>query len=309
MKAQVVFNISDTSITPLLQDDHRYIETVSVGVLTYVPAFSLLLALIQAVSKSRTARQFRENGVILRFYQLTRFFACLALAALSGRILFRTIPYKAIPPPEDPIWLRLRLTIVYGYATILSLGSDVPNLSSHKYMTSHLCLVLLTTWCIYAWRDLWPLATYNLSPVDQLSRALWTEISLLSYVAVVVPLVIPHQYIPLDPKEASEPHPEQTASWLSRMFFLHLESTIFRAWRMPHLSADQLPPLPESDFAGRLVKRSFPALDPFHNQSRRHIFVNFVLIYWKDYLLLSSLLILRVFTAFAAPLGTKYLLG
>lgn len=60
--------------------------------------------------------------------------------------------------------------------------------------------MLLVVWGVYAYRDVWPLLTYTLDPVDGSEGWLiWTKIGVLSYAAVVVPLLIPRQYIPVDP--------------------------------------------------------------------------------------------------------------
>jgi hypothetical protein len=56
----------------------------------------------------------------------------------------------------------------------------------------------------------------------------------------------------------AEPAPEQTASWASMMMFSFLDPTVALAYRVPHLSFDQLPPLADYDEAHNLVKRSFP---------------------------------------------------
>lgn len=56
-----------------------------------------------------------------------------------------------------------------------------------------------------------------------------------------------------------EPNPEQTAPIISMMLFAFLDRIVFLAYRVPHLSFEQLPPLPDYGFAKHLVKKSHPA--------------------------------------------------
>ena len=55
-----------------------------------------------------------------------------------------------------------------------------------------------------------------------------------------------------------EPNPEQTASIFSMSIYTFLDGIIFKAYRMPHLPWEELPPLADYDYAKNLVKRSFP---------------------------------------------------
>lgn len=55
-----------------------------------------------------------------------------------------------------------------------------------------------------------------------------------------------------------EPNPEQTASILSFVTYHFLDGTIWRGYRMPHLSFEHLPPLADYDKATNLTSRSFP---------------------------------------------------
>lgn len=64
----------------------------------------------------------------------------------------------------------------------------------------HLCLVLLSVWAVYVYRDVWPLATFTLSPLDASEGViLWIQLVDLTFAAVVVPLLIPRRYTPVDP--------------------------------------------------------------------------------------------------------------
>ena len=68
-------------------------------------------------------------------------------------------------------------------------------------MTRHNNFVLFTALVVYVYRDVWPLATYTENPVDESEGALiWTKLVALFTTAVIIPLVVPRQYVPVDPK-------------------------------------------------------------------------------------------------------------
>ena len=68
-------------------------------------------------------------------------------------------------------------------------------------MTRHNNSVLFISLVVYAYRDIWPLATYTENPVDGSEGALlWTKLVVLFTTAVIIPLLVPRQYVPVDPK-------------------------------------------------------------------------------------------------------------
>ena len=68
----------------------------------------------------------------------------------------------------------------------------------------HLSSILLAIFSIYAYRNIWPLLTFNMTPVDAYEGTLlWIKIGLLAFAAILVPLLVPCQYIPIDPKVMS----------------------------------------------------------------------------------------------------------
>jgi len=65
----------------------------------------------------------------------------------------------------------------------------------------HLPALLLVTFSVYAYCDVWLLLNFTLVPADGWERAfLWAKIGLLSVTGIVIPLITPRQYVPLDPK-------------------------------------------------------------------------------------------------------------
>ena len=139
----------------------------------------------------------------------------------------------------------------------------------------HLTIILLVTWVTFAYRDLWPLATYNLTPLDiQEGWLMWFKVVVLSLAAIIIPLLVPRKYTPFDPKVSTHTNlrshykpvfqhpmpvtnPEQTASILSMGLYFFLDSIVSKAWRMEHLGLDDIPPLPDDDEMKNLVQSHF----------------------------------------------------
>lgn len=87
------------------------------------------------------------------------------------------------------------------YAAFLALVTVTARRVRASITSFHLSTLLLGTFSIYAYRDIWPLLTFTLSPADAHEGALlWVKIGLLAFTAIVVPLLVPRQYIPIDPK-------------------------------------------------------------------------------------------------------------
>ena len=87
------------------------------------------------------------------------------------------------------------------YAAFLALVTVTARSVRASVTLFHLSSLLLGTLSVYAYRNIWPLLTFTLSPVDAREGALlWARIGLLGLAAVVIPLLVPRQYIPIDPK-------------------------------------------------------------------------------------------------------------
>ena len=86
---------------------------------------------------------------------------------------------------------------------------------------------------------------------------LWIKMALLALNAVVIPLVTPRIYVPVElGRPSPEPSPEQTSNRLSLMTFSFLDPMVWKANTAPHFSRDDLPPMPDYDGAGYLKRRS-----------------------------------------------------
>ena len=87
------------------------------------------------------------------------------------------------------------------YAAFLALLTVTARAVRASVTSFHLSSLLLGTFSVYAYRNIWPLLTFTLSPVDAWEGALlWVRIGLLGLAAVMIPLLVPRQYIPIDPK-------------------------------------------------------------------------------------------------------------
>lgn len=85
---------------------------------------------------------------------------------------------------------------VQGYTSLL--GFFV--LTSNWADTVHVSMTLTVPWMIYAYRDVWPLFTYSLKPLDSAEGPLvWVRLALLTIGAIIVPLTRPRIYAPCDP--------------------------------------------------------------------------------------------------------------
>lgn len=94
----------------------------------------------------------------------------------------------------------LKSSYVQTYISMLAFFNVVLARRLQANLALHLNILLLSALAIYTYRDVWPLATFTREPLD-LNPAwfTWTSIALLTLSGVVVPILIPHEYIPIDP--------------------------------------------------------------------------------------------------------------
>ncbi|KAF9469432.1 hypothetical protein BDZ94DRAFT_1303901 [Collybia nuda] len=134
-------------------------------------------------------------------------------------------------------------------------------------ISPHLITVLASSWMVYFFRNVVPLVMYNQHPAD-FPYMLWGLVSVLSFTAVLLPLITPYRYTPFDVSDPTPPSPEQTASPLSLLLFSFIDKMVWKAYREPHLPLVGLPPLADSDYTKNLVRTAFPHLDPHSNSSK-----------------------------------------
>ncbi|KAJ6504343.1 hypothetical protein C8R47DRAFT_1316459 [Mycena vitilis] len=255
------------------------------------------------------------EGTIFRL-KVARLLGCLLLLGLSAAAV-------ALDDEEDPESksvmavlepnrdIHIAMCGVYVYTALLATISILGGQNWGRIATKHLNTVLLATFVVYFYRDIFPLATISLIPMDLWEgKLLWAKISKLFAVSGIIPLVIPRQYIPLNPKKPMPvANPEQTASILSSAFYFFLDPIIFLAYRIPHLSFDQLPPLCDYDSAENLKAQAFPHVDPFTSGRNRHVVFGFLYIFRWEWLSMAILLAIAGLSNLISPLAIKELLN
>ncbi|KAI0365043.1 P-loop containing nucleoside triphosphate hydrolase protein [Pilatotrama ljubarskyi] len=248
------------------------------------------------------------GSVTIVFYRLVQLLDVLALLILSvlGPVHHDAL-YKPVVGPFS--FVDVAQVALYIYLCILGCVSLLASTRVNFRAFVHLSSVLALVWGVYLYRDVWPLATVDLSPRDEAEGSfLWAKLGLLTLGGVMIPLISPRKYIPLDPKDPLEPHPEQTASLLSLLIYWYMEPTVWLAWRLPRLTFDMLSPLPDYDHLKNLVGRTFPRLDPMRSKSRRHIALEFIRVFGVEVCNLAAMSITAVAAAFAAPISINQLL-
>ncbi|KAF8068839.1 P-loop containing nucleoside triphosphate hydrolase protein [Lyophyllum atratum] len=245
-------------------------------------------------------------------------FGAEVVTLIGSLELLRVSLSRALTLENGPSEIILQGT-AQAYATLLALFIVIyPRPTA---VENHVKLVLGTSWIVYFIRDVVPLMTYTSLPADP-SHMLWQLIGVLTFVGVLLPLITPHRYVPFDPSDPMPPNPEQTASWSSLLLFGFLDSTVWKAYKTPHLPLTDLPPLADSDHCKNLVRAAFPHLDPYAedasnakgNRPRRqrkpprHIFLAVASVFRKDIITVIILLLLNNVATLLSPYGLKQLL-
>ncbi|KAJ7705435.1 P-loop containing nucleoside triphosphate hydrolase protein [Mycena rosella] len=265
-------------------------------------------------------------------FGLARLIACLALLGLT----FTSSLYRKRDeddtrnPLSEADWLNIvsistfvsafypssqssKFNLIHPqfYVSLLALASLRVTLRWNKYLQRHLTFVLLAVFSVYSYRDIYPLATFTLSPCD-LSDGwlLWIKIVLLGIVALVLPLVEPRQYVPVDPLNPMPvPNPEQEASVLSLVLYFFLDQVIFLAYSLSQLPHEMLPPLADYDYAHYLKTRMLQHMDVFSGAKRRHIFFGIMRVFRVEYAILALTTATQVVANFLSPVGVNRLLN
>ncbi|KAF9805643.1 hypothetical protein IEO21_08984 [Rhodonia placenta] len=221
---------------------------------------------IEVDTQSRIARYVTlRGGPTIFAFNFGKLVACAVLLALS------LVPWVMSLSDDESsafglsqTWVLGGLCLTHAYVLILSFVPLLANPVWGSIASGHATLVLLCTLAVYLYRDVWPYATFTQKPLDTSEGVmLWVKIADLIVAALIIPLLTPRIYEPFDAKNPwPHPHPEQTAPILSLMLFSWLDKLVMKAYRMPHLPVDELPPLADTDSAGNLVERAFKELDP-----------------------------------------------
>ncbi|KAJ7101009.1 hypothetical protein C8R43DRAFT_1141277 [Mycena crocata] len=271
-----------------------------------------------------------HGGPVIFTFKLARLVACLTLLGLSITTLALTEAHRsetgkasifgkwgkkhpkkphAKPALSVTEWLQVAMCMAFFYASILAIATVSAKRRSSQVVVKHLNTLLVVTLLTYVYRDLFPLITYHRVPLD-LSEGwiLWVKMAALLVGAAVVPLFVPRQYIPVDPKNPMVvPNPEQTASIIATMFYFFLDPIVFLAYRVPHLPHDQLPPLADYDTTANLKARNFKHLE-VSVSNKRHLFFGLIWVFRTEYLSMAATIIVMAVSNFASPIGINRLL-
>ncbi|KAG6808744.1 hypothetical protein H0H92_003040, partial [Tricholoma furcatifolium] len=250
---------------------------------------------------------FRHGGNTIFAYRVARLLGSSVLVGLSlyglvGNRYGRVLDKQGV--------LEFSIFVSYLYTSFLAVVNVFGSRKWSSVASIHINLLLLSTFGVYFYRDIFPLATYTHSPLDASEGAiLWIKICVLGIIGVAIPLLVPRQYTPVDPKNPMEtPNPEQTAPLLSLLMYSFLDPVVFLAYKVPHLSHDQLPPLSDYDYAKQLRARSFPHIDPFAGGRKQHLFWGLMRTFRREYTMLAVMCVISALAGFVAPIGIKELL-
>ncbi|KAJ7286214.1 hypothetical protein C8J57DRAFT_1446843 [Mycena rebaudengoi] len=269
-------------------------------------------------------------GTVIFAFKLVRLVACLALLGLSLASLALTETHesetgrmgvlrkwgkkhpKNEKGPEVSLtgWLQMAMCATYFYASLLAIIEVSVKRRWSTVVAKHLNVLLIATLFVYVYRDIFPLITYHRVPLDiDEGWILWAKMITLCIAAAIVPLFIPRQYIPVDPKNPmAVPNPEQTASIVSLMLYFFLDPIVYLGYRVPHLSHDQLPPLCDYDYSSHLKAKNFKHIDVFAG-TKRHLFFGLLRIFRFEYLYMAVCLVINATANFASPIGINRLLA
>ncbi|KAJ6575530.1 hypothetical protein B0H10DRAFT_2168545 [Mycena sp. CBHHK59/15] len=271
-----------------------------------------------------------HGGAIIFTFKLVRLVACLTLLGLSIASLALTEARKtkageagvfgkwgkkhpkknkSSPALSVTEWLEVAMCMTFFYASLLAVTTVSAKRRWSQVVVKHLNTLMLVTFFVYVYRDIFPLITYDRVPLDLAEGwILWAKSITLFIAAVFIPLFIPRQYIPVDPKNPMPiPNPEQTASIMATMFYFFLDPIVFLAYKIPHLSHEQLPPLSDYDYAKNLKAKNFKYLDVFAG-NKRHIFFGLLRVFRNEYISMAAVIIVVSLCNFASPIGINRLL-
>ena len=90
---------------------------------------------------------------------------------------------------------------IQAYTVFLAGLSMLTPVRWSEIITRHANTLWLISLAVFGYRDLYPLGTFNLTPLDvDGGWIIWFNIALLFILALVIPLAIPRRYVPLNPK-------------------------------------------------------------------------------------------------------------
>ncbi|KAF9466481.1 hypothetical protein BDZ94DRAFT_1280783 [Collybia nuda] len=218
-----------------------------------------------------------ENTVTWPMYDMTRLVGCLILSGLST--------FTALMQQD---WSQIYMPLIHLYTVLLALVSLRNDARRKSIVKKHLNIVLFVNLFVYTYRDLYPLATFTLTPHDIAEGSiLWLKIIILIGIGLVIPVITPRGHTCIDYQDSFvNVNPEQTASVWSLLTYSFMDPIIFLASKVSHLSHETLPPLAKYDHAEHLKRRYFRG----------------------EYIKMLFLLVAQAIASFSSPLGINRLL-
>ncbi|KAF8307152.1 hypothetical protein DL93DRAFT_151027 [Clavulina sp. PMI_390] len=281
----------------------------------YAGAISTLLVVISLVWKisrrvvtSPTTRvSTPEKASVGRTTRLLEASRVLALVLLMG-LSFRAA--HQLKNSDLDIWMveMAQATLaVYLLALSYAIARSGDGLSSS--LAHHRAVILLIECISLVYRDIWPFVTYDKTPVDApLGLLGWSRVALVFWAGVVVPLIIPGVYVPVDPKNPLPPNEEQVASLLSIWLYGYVNPLVHKAFKHAHLPYEELPLLADDDHSKTLKDQSFHLLDPMVRQSKGHIGWSLIRFYARYGFVMVIVAVLDCLLEFVSPLAIFNLL-
>jgi hypothetical protein len=90
---------------------------------------------------------------------------------------------------------------VQAYGVVLSALLLVVPIANSRTISFHATWASLAIFCVYCYRDIWPLVTFVFAPADGGEGwLLLTKVAFAGAAAIMVPVCEPFPYIPLDPE-------------------------------------------------------------------------------------------------------------
>jgi hypothetical protein len=135
-----------------------------------------------------------HGGSVVFGYKVMRLISTSALSAL----IFATIVLKRTEPGE--FWPQLALGLTAIYALILGFAYVLLPGPASRTMAPYATITVLSLFAVYAYRDVWPLLTFTLHPLDGAEGLLvWVKIALAAIAGVLLPMLEPYAYVPVNP--------------------------------------------------------------------------------------------------------------
>ncbi|KAJ6489479.1 hypothetical protein C8R47DRAFT_1177182 [Mycena vitilis] len=257
----------------------------------------------------------KHGGSTIFAFKAARLVGCLVLLSLSIASLASQVDEKESEKTRSFMTMvasshSTALCITYFYASVLAIFSVAGSAKWGNVTAKHLNTLLFAIFGVYFYRDVFPLATFTRVPLDiEEGKLLWTKITTLFIVSCIIPLSMPRQYIPVDPKNPTPvASAEQTSSLLSLVLYFFLDPIIFLGYRTPHLKFEQLPPLCDYDDLKHLKPTAFPHLDVFSGK-KRHVFFGLVWTYRWTAINMALMLVILSISNFISPIAVNRLLN